>query len=386
MQMKRNQIQYIHQIAFAMAISLLLSACGNSSIKEDATDQVVQSNRITLNDEQIRNAGIETGTIEEREISEMLQLNGKVEVPVQNLISVSVPMGGYLKSTPLLPGMQVKKGQIIATLEDQQYIQLQQDYLTAKAQFTFLESEFKRQKELNENRASSDKVFEQTKANYESQRVLMKSLEQKLKLISIHPENLTADNISRSIHIYAPVNGFVSAVNANIGKYINSGDVMFELIDPDDIHLMLTVYEQDVNKLSVGQKLYAFTNNQPEKKYVCEIILISRNIDNRNAAEVHCHFEQYDARLLPGTFMTAQVEISAGKVPSLPEEAVVRFDNKHYVFISKGNNTFEMREVNPGSTENGFISLPKASDLMHEKIVIKGAYNLLMALKNKGDE
>ncbi|MFN4123108.1 MAG: efflux RND transporter periplasmic adaptor subunit [Flavobacteriales bacterium] len=384
--MKYNQIQHINPILFAIALTVLISACGSSSTKEDASDQAIQSNRITLSDEQIRNAGIETGKAEEREISEVLQLNGKVEVPVQNLISVSVPFGGYLKSTPLLSGMTVKKGEMIAILEDQQYIQLQQDYLTAKAQFAFLESEFKRQKDLNESQAISDKVFEQTKANYESQRVLMKSLEQKLKLISINPENLSADNISRSINIYAPVNGFVSSVNVNIGKYINPSDVIFELIAPDDIHLMLTVYEQDVNKLLVGQKLYAYTNNQPDKKYLCEIILISRNIDNRNAAEVHCHFEQYDVRLLPGTFMTAMVEISAGKVPSLPEEAVVRFDNKYYVFLSKGNNAYEMHEVNPGSTENGFIALPHASELINETIVIKGAYNLLMAIKNKGEQ
>jgi membrane fusion protein, heavy metal efflux system len=377
---------HTHQTIITVMLMMLIVSCSNQEGKEEIQANNNPNNLLTLTNEQVKNAGIITGKIEMKEISEVLKLNGKVDVPLQNLISVSVPMGGYLKSTKLLPGMLIKKGEVLAVLEDQQYIQLQQDYLTAKAQFSFLDSEYKRQKDLNESRASSDKVFEQTRANYQSQLVLVKSLEQKLKLIGLNPEELTAENISRSITIYAPVNGFVSVINTNIGKYVNPSEVLLELINPDDIHLTLTVYEQDVNKLAVGQKLYAFTNNNPDLKYLCEIILISKNINNRNAAEVHCHFKPYNTKLLPGTFMNAMVEVSVGKAIALPEEAVVRFDNKYFVFLSKDNNTFEMKEVNIGNTENGYIELQKVDEMIKETVVIKGAYNLLMAFKNTSDE
>jgi membrane fusion protein, heavy metal efflux system len=263
---------------------------------------------------------------------------------------------------------------------------LQQDYLTAKAQFGFSESEYNRQKDLNESKATSDKVFEQTKATYVSQNILIKSLEEKLKLIGVNPNKISANTISRSINIYSPINGFVSAVNVNIGKYVNPSDVLFELVNPEDIHLALNIFEKDVDKLFIGQKLMAYTNSQPDKKYPCEIILISKNLSNESSAEVHCHFEQYDKTLLPGMFMNADIEVKSNDAKTLPDDAIVRFENKQHAFITKGKNQFEMVEVKTGSSENGFVEIITDDKLINENFVIKGAYNLLMKMKNTDDE
>lgn len=372
-------------IEFA-TILLLLVSCKNQTIKQQKTATAADNNIVILTDAQYKNAGIITGKIQQRPISTVLKLNGKIDVPPQNTVSISVPLGGYLKSTKLLPGMHIGKGEALALIEDPQYIQLQQDYLTAKADFSFDESEYNRQRELNANKASSDKVLEQTKAAYQKQHILIKSLEQKLKLIGLSPEKITPANISKSINIYSPITGFVSAVNANIGKYITPSDVLFELVNPSDIHLSLTVFEKDINHLAIGQKISAYSNASPEKKYPCSIILISKSLSNENATQVHCHFEQYDKSLLPGMYMNADVEISGNNVTALPEDAIVQFENKQYVFIDKGNNHFEMRAVQSGNSENGYTEIIDTGELARQTIVIKGAYNLLMALKNAEQE
>src|SRR5690606_10022572 len=191
---------------------------------------------------------------------------------------------------------------------------------------------------------------------------------------------------SKSIRIYAPISGYVSAVNVNIGKYVNPNDVLFELINPDDIHLALSVFEKDVDKLFIGQKLVAYTNTHPEKRYDCDIILISRNLSEQNAVEVHCHFDRYDKSLLPGMFMNAEIELNAQNATVLPSDAVVRYGNKQYVFISKGNYTFEMIEVATGSEEEAYTAVSIPDQLANQSFVIKGAYNLLMALKNKSED
>lgn len=368
-------------------ITILLFSCGNSN--QDTSGQKVDSigeNYVRLTNEQYRNAGIDTGKLSMRNISSVLKLNGKIDVPPQSMISISVPLGGYLKSTRLLNGMHINKGEVLAVLEDIQYIQLQQDYLSAKTQFTLTEKEYSRQKELNRGRASSDKELELSRANYQSQLVLIKSIEEKLKLIGLNPSNVNINSISNRINITSPITGYVSAVNVNIGKYIGPDEVMFELVNPTDIHLMLTVFEKDINKLSIGQMLYAYTNNNPDKKYTCKIILIGKIISNKNAAEVHCHFEQFDKSLLPGMFMNADVELKAYKSSVLPEDAVVRFENKHYVFIVSKKNIFEMREVKIGDTENGYTAITDSEQSENETIAVKGAYTLLMALKNKSEE
>ena len=290
------------QLIILSNIVLLLASCGNSKTEEKKSVSQTNENIVTLTDAQLKNAGIQTSKLEQKSISSVLKVNGKIDVPPQNMVSISVPLGGYLKSTKLLPGMHISRGEVLAVMEDQQYIQLQQDYLTAKAQFSFDESEYNRQKELNQSKATSDKVFEQAKATYQSQNILIKSLEEKLKLISVNPNKIGINNISRSINIYSPINGFVSAVNVNIGKYVNPADVLFELVNPTDIHLALTIFEKDLDKLFIGQKLVAYTNSQPDKKYSCEIILISKNLSDESSAQVHCHFEQYNKTLLPGMF------------------------------------------------------------------------------------
>lgn len=366
---------------------ILFSSCGNKTEEKTATQETIETS-VTLSDAQYKSANIQIGKLERREISTTLLLNGKIDVPPQNMVSVSTPFGGFLKSTKLLPGMRVKKGEIIASMEDQQYIQLQQDYLTAKSKLIYTENEYNRQKELNQSKASSDKVFQQTEMDYKTQRITLSALAEKLRLISINPETLNENSLSRSVNIYSSIDGFVSKVNVNIGKYVNPSDILFELINPSDIHLNLKVFEKDLDKLSIGQKLVAYNNNETDKKYPCEIILISQDLSSVRSADVHCHFEDYDKTLLPGMYMNAEVEIKQKNALAISDEAIVNHEGKDYVFIAKSNRQFDLVEIKKGGTENGFseIATLDGKDISAAQIVIKGAYSLLMQLKNKSEE
>ncbi|MBN8833047.1 MAG: efflux transporter periplasmic adaptor subunit [Niastella sp. SCN 39-18] len=368
---------------------LVLSvSCGRKTEEVNTNTLPNDPNVVTLTDAQIKNAEISIGKLEQKDMSSIIKVNGKIDVPPQNMVSISVPLGGYLKSTRLLPGMHVSKGEVIAIIEDQQYIQLQQDYLTAKARLSYLKNEYERQKLLSTNQAGSDKVYQLAHADYKAHLVLLTSLTEKLKLAGININKLSENHILRSVNIYSPINGFVTKVNVNIGKYVSPTEVLFELVNPDDIHLALTVYERDLNKLNIGQNLIAFTNNMPGKKYACKIILIGKNISNEGSAEVHCHFEQYDKILIPGTYMNAEIAVQQNNAYVLPDDAVVRYDSKHYVYMKKSKNQFEMKEVMTGENKNGYteIILPRGSNLLQADMVIKGAYSLLMMMKNKDEE
>lgn len=373
-------------IAFT-CLSIFNCACGTKSQKEVSKIAIdTQEQIIKLNEQQIVLAKIQLGELEQKNISSTIKVNGKIDVPPQNMVSVSMPLGGYLKATKLLPGMHISKGEIIATMEDQQYIQLQQEYLTTKSKLSYTEAEYRRQKELNESKASSDKVFQQTQMEYSAQKIALKALGEKLKLININPATLNENNISKSVHLYAPINGYVSKVDVNIGKYVNPSDILFELVNPTDIHLNLHIFEKDLDQLFIGQKLMAYSNNHPDQKHPCSIILISKDVNAERYAEVHCHFEQYDNNLLPGMYMNAVIELKNQATNTLPETAIVSFEGKQYVFIQKEKNTFEMLAVTIGVRENGFVEIKNAPQLKQQKVVINGAYTLLMSLKNKAEE
>jgi cobalt-zinc-cadmium efflux system membrane fusion protein len=372
-------------IIYLIAFSLLYS-CGSAEEPNPTEYKVAINSTITLTNAQYKSANISSHKLETKSISGIVKLNGKIDVPPQNLISVSVPLGGYLKSTKLLPGMRLSKGELIAVLEDQQYIQLQEDYLITKSKLEFAEQEFERQKELNKSKSTSDKAFQQAKADFQNLRISLQSLAEKLKLININTRNLTENSISRSITLTAPFNGFVSKVNVNIGKYVNPTDVLFELVDPTDIHLNLKVFEKDLVKLAIGQKLIAYSNSDSDLKFDCEIILISQAISADGSSEVHCHFAKYDKSLFPGMYMNAEIELKSNQVLAVEEEAIVSFEGKNYVFVKQGKQTFEMLEVEVGTKENGWVEVLNSSNFDGKEIVSKGAYTLLMTLKNKAEE
>src|SRR5687767_7847620 len=202
-----------------IAVLLLSASCSSSTEKAVEAEKPVDENVVTLTDAQIKNAGIETGFVQSQNLNAVIKVNGVVDVPPQNIVSVSFPLGGYLKNTTLLPGMHVNKGQVIGIIEDQGLVQLQQDYLMALARLHYLQQEHDRQKELSEQQVSAAKTFQQVQADFAAQKVLVKGLAEKLRLVNINPGTLNENTISRSVPMYSPINGFVSKVNVNIGKF-----------------------------------------------------------------------------------------------------------------------------------------------------------------------
>lgn len=373
------------QLTYILSILLLLQACSSKKAPE-ASQKAVVPNQVILTDAQFKNAGIQTALMQQKEISSILKVSGKIDVPPQNMVSISVPLGGYLKTTKLLPGQHVSKGEAVAVIEGEQYIQLQQDYLTTKEKIGYLQKEYERQRDLNKTQAASDKAFQQAETEFKTQQVLMSAYKEKLKLVGINVDKLSENNISRSINIFSPIDGYVSKVNVNIGKYVSPTEVLFELINPSDIHLALKIFEKDIEKLYVGQPLVAYTNNQPNKKYDCEILLIGKDISGDRNTDVHCHFEDYDKTLIPGTYMNAEIAIKNAKAYVLPEEAIVLFEGKQYGFIKNTDKEYSMQLLETGTVDKGFVEILHAEKLASKDFVIKGAYSLLMSLKNKVEE
>lgn len=377
-------------ILFASFLLILCSSCSNqqqeekTAAKEENPKTKIEEDVVQLLPEQIKNSGVETGPFKKHEMHTILKVNGVVDVPPENMISISIPLGGYVKKMMLIPGMRVAKGSILATVEDQQYIQLQQDYLTAKSKLKFAEADYIRQKGLNATKATSDKLFQQAESDFSSQKILVRSLAEKIRLIGLNPNTLNENNISRAISIYAPISGYVTKVNVNTGKYVTSSDVLFELINPGALHVNLTVFENDASKLKEGQKIICTTNKHPEKKYLAVIHLITPNIGEDRTTSVHCDLKDYDKDLLPGTFMNATIELNNNSVTAVPESAVVKWENKEYVFSAEGGNKFRMRKVEIGVVNNGFVEIKSALDV--KSIVVKNAYAILMKMKNSEEE
>jgi len=375
-------------IMMSLTFLLLLASCTSSKKEEtvNATENVaaIEPDVLQLTAAQVKNAGIVAEKPVKREMSGSLSVNGVLESPPENIYAVSIPLGGYIKSTRLIPGMMVKKGSILATVEDQAYVLLQQEYLVAKNKLKFAEADYNRQKGLNSTKATSDKLFQQTENDYNHQKIMLSSLAQQLRLIGLNPAALNDQNISRTIQIHSPVDGYVTKVNVNTGKYVNAADVLFELINPGKLHLSLTVLENDASALRTGQKIVCTTNNTSGETYTAVIKLITPNINDDRSVSVHCDLLNGNKALMPGTYMNAMIKTNPASVSSLPEEAIVKWENKLYVFLDEGNLSYKMIPVETGVENEGFTEI--RSVLPDKRIVTKNAYALLMKLKNAADE
>ncbi len=373
----------------------LLVACKNekSASAETTAEAVAEAtlpdNTVQMTDEQLTSAQLGLDKAQTRTIKGSLRVNGQVDVPPQNRVSVSFPLGGYLKSSKLLEGMPVQKGQTLATLEDPSYVQLQQDYLTAQVKLEFTQQELVRQQELAKESINAGKVLQQVQADYKMQQITVKSLAEKLRFIGLNPAALTADKITRVVALRSPITGFVSKINVNPGKYLAPTDVLFELVNPDDIHAELTIFEKDLPKVRIGQMVNVTVPNLPGKIHPAKIILIGRTLDDTRSAKVHCHFVHEDHHLTPGMFLTADIETTETNVLSVPNDAVIRFENRFFVFIAKDAHNYEIVEVQPGVADQEFTqvtAVDTAMDLTAQNIVVKNAYALLGKMKNTADE
>jgi cobalt-zinc-cadmium efflux system membrane fusion protein len=369
----------------AVLCLVLMISCKSDKKEEQKTEVHKQENTIELSDSQVKNAGLATGNPEEKNVKGILELQGTVTVPPKSVVSVSIPLGGYIKKTDLMAGMHVRKGQLLAVVEDMQYIQLQQDYLTAKEKYQLSQSEYNRQKELNAKKASSDKLFEQTAAEMQTQRIYMASLAQKLSLSGINVKTLSASNISKTVSVLSPINGLVSKVNVNVGKYISPTDMLFELMETSDVVLVMNAFEKDVHLLSVGQTVSVFTNADPSKKYTAKIAYINQSLNGDRAAEVVCKLNAYNNALIPGLFINAEAEFENEKALTVPEDAIVKWQNKFYVFSNTENQKYKMIPVETGSSSNGYRQIKSSLIDKSSKIVVKNAYTLLMTFMNGGD-
>ncbi len=361
----------------------ILYSCGNEEQKEEKFDVVASQNQITLNDSQYKNAGIETGTLGMEDISAKIKVSGMVDVPPQNMASVSAPSGGYVKHTRFMPGMHVSQGETLAVLEDPQIVQLQQDYLLAKSNLGYAQKDYARQSDLNRSKAASDKVMQQAQTEANNQNILMRGMAEKLRAMGIEPSSLNANNIKRSIAVKSPVSGYISSVNVKIGQYVSPTDKLFDVVNTEDVHLALTVFEKDLNKISVNQKVISYTNQNPDKKYEANILLIGKDFQPDRSVVVHCHFINYDKSLIPGTYMNAEIETNKETGFTVPDDAVVTWENKQYIFEEVKPKTFKMVPVIIGNSENGRTEIiGKDTSFKSKKYVTKGAYTLLMGLKN----
>lgn len=411
---KRN---YYINIVFVITIivtAITMTACGTKNETQETqaaktdTTEIKQENAsvVELTDQQIKAVGIEIGNIEEKNLNAVVRASGELAVPPQNRADVNVLMGGIVRKIFVLEGQNVSKGQLLASIENPDFIKMQQDYLTTKNEFSYTQAEYQRQKELQEANAGTGKNFQQVEANYNATNAKILTLEKQLQQLGINPSSSLNGNIITQVNITAPISGTIGHIAVNTGTYAETSKPLMEIIDNSQIHCDLIVYEKDLFKVKVGQKVNFMLTNQNNIEIQGEIYGINKSFEDESKGII-VHAVIKDAakyKLIQGMYVTALIDVGNQLTQAVPDDAVVRSEGKDYIFVvdetqeettndNKENKNvnalyhFKKTEVATGVKELGYTQITLLEKLDESvKIVRKGAFYILSKSNASGEE
>jgi len=405
----------IHIIIGLLATELFV-ACGDNNNhshfqhqKESHTDE---DDTVMLSEKQLRSAGVEIGRLTYRTLRGTIQATGQLELPPQNEAKLSVFIGGNVKEIKVIEGDRVRKGEIIASIEHPDLIEIQQVYQQLVHRIGYLKLEYERKEKLFQEEVTSGRDYQKAKADYFSARAELSALKSKLRLLNLSAQEIAGGKIYETIPILSPMDGYVKLVNVVTGQYAPPQQELFEIIDIDHIHADLMVFEKDIHRLKEGQEVIFSVSNVPSRKLRAKIYAVSKAFEQEpKALHVHAEIENKEEDLIPGMYIQGEIITHTDSMPSLPVHGLAREDKKAYIFIYEGKaldkksidhsaaedhsnekgaegaqkNIFHRVEVIEGIEDGGFVAIRSPGELpLDTRVVIKGAYYLLAEMEKKG--
>ncbi|MBZ9651209.1 efflux RND transporter periplasmic adaptor subunit [Psychroflexus montanilacus] len=369
-------------IYFLLGLSLLVLSCNSNESNSEEKETEVDDDQIILTTTQFENGGFELGTIDTIEFSDRFRITGMIDVPPENRASISSFFEGYVSKTHLLIGDTVKKGDLLVTLENPEFIQLQQRYLQDVTQLEYLEAEFNRKKNLFKDQVISEKVFQKAKSDYRGVKASVAGLEETLKLMNVPLNKVKSGNFNSEIHIYAPLSGKISKLSISQGLFVSKSTMMMEILDTDHIHLELDVFEKDILKIKKGQSLSFRLPEQTDEEFMAEVKLVGAEIGSNRTVKVHAHPDDEDQNFAVGMYVEAFVDHDPKKLMALPETAFVEKNDKSYVLNlvdqTEERYIFDMLQVETSAPQNGFKPILNTKTITSKhSFLTKGAFDVV---------
>lgn len=341
---------------------------------------------ISLTQSQAKDAGLAYGTFSQEEIKIPIEVNGSIELPPNNIASISSLLDGFVVKINFLEGDVVKKDQVLVELKDPAYVKLQQEYLSVYGRLEYLEQELERQQILNDADVGAKKNLQQAQSEYSAKKAELAALKEQLKYVGISASALENGKIQNRVYLRAPFGGTVTSVSAHNGEKVMSGQEIMQVINREHMHLELQLFQKDIPKVKKGQKVqFTIPAFEESPVFEGEVSLVGRNLDmNSKTIRVHAHFKENEL-LIPGLYTEAKIMQDSKKARVLPTSAVISDQGTSYFFIkieADGSEiNFEKAAFEPGIQSDDYVRIKSYSKIQDTMaIVLKGAYTLKAAM------
>lgn len=414
------------KILVASVLITSLYSCGGKAkdAEEKAAPAVAKSEEehseesatiTSLTQEQIKAVGITLDNIENKNLTASIKANGALRVPNNKKANATSLYGGVIKTLNVQLGDYVRKGQVIATIENPQFIQLQEEYITIDSRIRLAQQELNRQQELNQGSAGALKNLQSATADLNTLMARKSSVQKQIQLMGINPSSISRSNLRSVLTVTSPIDGTISNEFAKIGSFVDVSAPVVEIVNNSLLHLDLQVFERDLPYIKVGQTVNFIITNNPQVVYNAKVFNIGASFEDASKTiAVHCTVTGNKTGLIDGMNITGMISIENVMTTAVPNEAIVEADGKFYIFVhtdkvpeegheeeghdrNKGEShdkkakakepkmNFEKIEVAKGVSELGYTAITPISEIPENaKIVTKGAFFINAKMSNAG--
>jgi len=382
--MKSNPIFLSAGLIFGL---FLLASCSKSDSSDggiEVSEAPEQNTEIELTEEQFKTMKMEWGPVHTGDFSEEIQVQGTVQIPVEGMREITTYFGGYVQDLKLIEGQEVRKGEVLFTLENPDFLRLQQDFLEINSQLAYLKAEWERQKTLAQEQISAQKNFLKAAADYDAASAKAQSLKKQLAMLGINADGLTPATMRSKISIPSPISGFVEEVLAVPGQFLPPAAKALALMSKEHIHVELVLFEKDASKVHVGQIVEFTSPDRPDEVLKAKIKVVGKSINDQRQITIHADLldEKEEAKLTPGMFLQARIQLDPQRSLAVPEESIIEVGEDHYILIQKSKSagafTLQKIKVTLGAKGKHYRAISTESVLDSTVLVlVKGGFNLL---------
>lgn len=336
---------------------------------------------VTLTPAQAKTIGLEFGSFSKAKVNDFVKATGTLGIPSNGLISVSPKESGIIRSSiKLVDGDFIKKGTLIAFVENSDLLMKQQEYLQTGSELKFLGLELERQQKLVHANAGKLKDLQKLQTDYDVKQARLSSLKKYFDYVGVPSSKIGTDDLKSSVPIYATATGYITSINFHNGMHVEKSAVLLDILDNSHLHLELDVFEKDVAYVKPGQKISYMVPALGDEIYSGEVSVIGKefNVENKTL-RVHGHLDEEKPQFIKDLFVNAKIWMNDVMVNVLPEQSIILDGQQSYIYAANPdtsqNITFSKLMVKTGSSENGYTAVELIDPIPDSMaLVIEGAY------------
>jgi cobalt-zinc-cadmium efflux system membrane fusion protein len=369
------------KIKYIIIIFILFTSCKKDNTALEKSIVLPEQNKlISISKKQFEAKNMKLDSISKQSFYTTVNATGVIDVPPENKAVISSFMGGFVTKNQLLIGDKVNKGQLVATLQNTAFVELQQEYLEIVEKLQFLKVEYERQEKLYKELITSKKNYLKAESNYKSNLAIYKGLYKKLQMLNINPKAVEEGKITSTINLFSPINGYVTKINASNGSFISSENALLEIINTDHIHLELNIFENDILKIKKDQKIKFKIPEASSRTFNAEVYLVGTFIDENRTVKIHGHIENDEkTNFISGMFIEAEIITNEINKSALPKSAIIKSDEQNQILVFKKieneNYIFDEIEIVTGLENEKFIEVKTPELLFGKKVLSKTTTN-----------